>query len=109
MLELTIGRGGARDTLEVVAEGSGESSLEAPDNITVAPWGDLYVAEDGGGDQYIRRLTPDGRVFDIARNAQSTGEMCGVCFSPDGRALFVNLQREGLTLAITGPFVRPSA
>lgn len=104
VLRLTIGRNGAKDVLDVVAEGSGESGLEAPDNVTVSPSGDVYVAEDGGGDQYIRRITPSGRVFDVARNAGSGYEMAGLCFSPDGRAMFVNLQREGLTLAVTGPF-----
>jgi len=27
-----------------------------------------------------------------------------VCLSPDGRALFVNMQGDGMTLVITGPF-----
>jgi secreted PhoX family phosphatase len=90
--------------LENVAEGSGESGLESPDNVTVSPSGELYLAEDGGGDQYLRGISKTGRVFDVARNAGSGGELAGVCFSPDGRALFVNLQREGLTLVITGPF-----
>ena len=31
-------------------------------------------------------------------------EFCGACFSPDGTTLFVNIQRPGLTLAITGPW-----
>jgi secreted PhoX family phosphatase len=26
------------------------------------------------------------------------------CFSPDGTTLFVNMQRRGLTVAITGPW-----
>ena len=30
--------------------------------------------------------------------------MAGVCFSPDGSTLFVNIQVDGLTVAITGPF-----
>jgi secreted PhoX family phosphatase len=104
VLELRIGRSGASDTLENVAEGNGESGLEAPDNVTVAPTGELYLCEDGGGDQYLRGISKRGKVFDLARNAGSGGELAGACFSPDGRALFVNLQREGLTLAILGPF-----
>lgn len=103
ILRLAIGRS-KPDTLEVLAEGSGEEELEGPDNITAAPWGDLYVAEDAGGDQYVRGLTPGGQVFDVMRNAKSSGEMAGVCFAPDGSALFVNLQREGITLAVSGPF-----
>jgi uncharacterized protein len=76
-----------------------------PDNITVAPWGGLFMAEDGGsGSNYIRGLDASGAVFDFARNAASASEFAGVCFAPDGRAMFVNIQRDGLTLAITGPF-----
>ena len=51
-------------------------------------------------------MTRDGAVFDLARNAASRSELCGVCFSPDGRAMFVNVQEDGLTLVITGPFGR---
>ena len=32
-----------------------------------------------------------------------TGELAGVCFDPTGDTLFVNLQHDGLTLAIRGP------
>ena len=50
-------------------------------------------------------LDPEsGEVFDFARNARSDGELAGVCFSPDGRAMFLNLQIDGVTLAIDGPF-----
>jgi hypothetical protein len=68
------------------------------------------MAEDGfSSSQYLRGLTPDGRIYDVARNASSATEFAGVCFSPDGATLFVNLQVDGLTLAITGPFERLSA
>jgi uncharacterized protein len=100
---------GQPDTLELVTQSTDRAVLDCPDNITVAPFGDVVMAEDGGGDQFIRGLTSDGQLYDIARNAASSGEICGVCFSPDGRALFANLQREGVTLAITGPFAELSA
>jgi len=74
------------------------------DNITVAPWGDLILCEDGGGKQYLDVITPDGRIFKLAKNAKSTGEFAGATFSPDGSTLFVNMQHDGLTLAITGPW-----
>jgi len=101
---------GARPTLEVIAESSDSDALEMPDNISVAPWGDVYMAEDGAdGSQYLRGVTPNGRVFDVARNSRSAGELAGVCFSPDHRALFANLQGDGITVAITGPFGSLSA
>ncbi|MCZ7677571.1 MAG: PhoX family protein [Sandaracinaceae bacterium] len=46
------------------------------------------------------------RSSSSARNAASDGEITGVCFSPDGRAMFLNLQEDGLTLVVEGPFDR---
>ncbi|WP_437279010.1 alkaline phosphatase PhoX [Sorangium sp. So ce375] len=91
-------------TLEVVAQSTDTQELEAPDNITIAPWGELFMAEDGYRGNFLRGVTLDGQIFDFARNARSMSELAGVCFSPDGRALFVNMQEDGLTLAVTGPF-----
>ena len=76
-----------------------------PDNICLAKNGDVYMAEDGlDGAQYVRGITPDGRVFDVARLAKGSGELAGVCFSPGGEHLFVNVYEEGVSLAVTGPF-----
>jgi hypothetical protein len=57
------------------------------------------LCEDGDGVQYVRGLTRDGQVFDIARNtlrladgSTSDSEFAGACFSPNGRMLFVNIQ-----------------
>ena len=52
------------------------------DNITVAPWGDLILCEDGGGKQYLDVITPNGKIFKLAKNAKSTGEFAGATFSP---------------------------
>jgi secreted PhoX family phosphatase len=90
-------------TLSVLGESPDPEVLNGPDNLAVAPWGDVVVAEDGSHVyRYLRGITPDGRVYDIGRSLR--GELAGVCFSPDGRALFVNIQDLGLTLAVTGPF-----
>lgn len=92
--------------------------LSSPDNLTVAPWGDLVLAEDnydgklGAEHQHIRAMNSRGEIYDIARNRNNQvgdgspgAEFTGVCFSPDGRVLFANLQRpEQLTVAITGPW-----
>jgi hypothetical protein len=99
---LDLGKSGTKDTLRLLVESPGESTLDMPDNITVAPWGDIILAEDGAGDQFIRGLTKTGRLYDIARNAKSVGEFAGVCFSPDGSTLFANMQMDGLTVAIFG-------
>jgi secreted PhoX family phosphatase len=78
--------------------------VDMPDNIGVAPWGDLVLCEDGGGDQFLVGVTPEGRLYKLARNAQNSSEFAGACFSPDGTTMFVNIQHTGLTLAITGPW-----
>lgn len=91
------------DQLELFAESPGASVLDMPDNICMAPWGDLLVAEDGSGEQFVRGITRDGRAYDLARNAASGGEFAGICTSPAGDVIFVNMQLEGYTLAITGP------
>jgi secreted PhoX family phosphatase len=92
-------------TLELVLQNEEEARLAQPDNIVVAPWGDVFMCEDAyNGRQHLRVLTRQGEVYDMGHNALSSLELAGVCFSPDGRALFVNLQHDGIMLAITGPF-----
>lgn len=103
VFKLTLGTGGEPDALELFAESPGSRVLDMPDNICVAPWGDLLVAEDGSGEQLVRGITPEGKVYDLARNAKSSGEFAGICCSPGGDVLFVNMQMDGLTLAIRGP------
>ena len=39
-----------------------------------------------------------------ARNLNGNGEFAGACFSPDGSTFFVNMQVDGWTLAINGPW-----
>jgi len=94
------------DRLTLVAQAESEDSFANPDNITVSPWGDVFLAEDGAPPNGVRVLKPDGSLHHFARNALNGGksEIAGICFSPDGKWLFLNLQWEGLTLAITGPF-----
>jgi hypothetical protein len=92
------------DQLSLLAESEGSEDFTHPDNITVAPWGDVIVAEDTTGHAHLRGVRPNGESYRIARNIASSGEIAGVCFSPDGAVLFCNLQQDGLTLAISGPF-----
>lgn len=93
------------DQLTLLAVGTETSELDMPDNLTVAPDGTLFLAEDNArGHNHIRTLSPDGTLRTLARNVRGTGEFAGLCFSPDGTVLFANLQLDGLTLAISGPF-----
>lgn len=90
--------------LVLLAQAESRAEIDMPDNLAISPAGTVYFCEDGQDRNYIRGVSPDGSVFDFARNALSRSELAGVCFSPDGRAMFVSLQTDGLTLAITGPF-----
>jgi len=108
----------AAEKLRLVFESPGKELLDGPDNITVSPRGGIVVCEDGNRvPQKLHALSPDGRLRELAWNnveldGQKNGiqgdfrgqEWAGATFSPDGRWLFVNLQRPGITLAITGPW-----
>jgi uncharacterized protein len=98
-------RGGGR--LRLIYESPSVDVLDAPDNITVSPRGGVLLCEDGGGDQYLRGITPQGELFDFCLNIQGEqNEFAGATYSPDGDVLFVNIQNPGATYAITGPWRR---
>ncbi|MEM8875428.1 MAG: alkaline phosphatase PhoX [Planctomycetota bacterium] len=91
------------ETLELFVEPNDGEVVDNADNLTVAPWGDLIVCEDGPGEQFLRGVTPEGKFYTLARNrAPGNSEFAGVCFGPDGKTLFVNIQKNGLTLAVRG-------
>jgi uncharacterized protein len=98
--------------LTLIFESPSADVLDYPDNITVSPRGGIVLCEDGGGEQFIRGLTPDGRIFDFAQNILNRTEFAGACFSPDGRTLFLNIMgsttdagtSKGVTVAIRGPW-----
>ncbi|WP_414564623.1 MULTISPECIES: alkaline phosphatase PhoX [unclassified Anabaena] len=97
----------AKEELTLVVEASPSGNfLDEPDNITVAPWGDLFLCEDGGGVQYVVGVNQDGEVYQFAFNNLTNSEFAGACFSADGRTLFFNIQSPGITLAIFGPWNR---
>ena len=90
--------------LELFIESKSSDLLENADNLTVTPCGDLIVCEDGSTEQFLIGITPEGRLYGFARNAKNIFEFAGSTFSPDGNTLFVNIQKPGITLAITGPW-----
>ena len=104
-------------TLECVFQSPNATVLELPDNITHSHRGTLVICEDGPADNYVRGLTKDGELFDIAlnrlrRNAPPNAtrfgeEFAGATFSPDGGTLFVNIQAsQAISFAIWGPWGR---
>lgn len=112
------GQAGEADSpgrLQLFVETADEKIMQMPDNIAISPWGHIVACEDKvGGTNYLRGMTPDGKVYTLGRNAETLAgsqikgqsELAGVCFSPDGSTLFVNIYTPGVTLAITGPWKR---
>ncbi|PKH37537.1 hypothetical protein SAMN05192575_101528 [Nocardioides alpinus] len=91
-------------TLRCVFQSSGRMQLDLPDNITTSPRGTLVVCEDNSDSNYIRGLSRDGHLWNIALNP-TDDEFAGSTFGPGGRTLFVNIQAgRGRTFAIWGPW-----
>jgi len=99
------GETAAGGTIELFVESNEESAIDGPDNLVFAPKGDLMICEDGFGGQFLIGVTPKGELYQFARNAINNQEFCGVCFSPDGKTMFVNIQDPGITFAVWGPWV----
>jgi secreted PhoX family phosphatase len=104
-------------TLRLIFESPGSAVLNMPDNVCLSPRGAIVLCENGATEPRIHGLTRDGRIFTFARNHVRLngernrlagdfriGEFAGATFSPDGTWLFVNIQRPGITFAITGPW-----
>ncbi|WKX70222.1 alkaline phosphatase PhoX [Streptomyces sp. XD-27] len=89
----------------------GPAPLTGVDNVTGSSSGDLFVAEDGGNME-ICIITPDDIVAPFLRiTGQSSSEITGPAFSPDGTRLYFSSQRGtsgsssgGITYEVTGPF-----
>ena len=99
--------------LTLLFESPSREILDMPDNICLRPKSNLlFICEDsdykglgGTTDNFVRILTPNGKIADFAKNITpnfSAGEFAGSTFSKDGKILFVNIQTAGVTLAIWG-------
>ena len=102
------------DRLDLYATGN-YADLCMPDNLAFDAAGNLFACEDKPVEERPQEIP--NRIIFIDRNtgtmapfAQVTNpidELTGPEFSPDGRAMFVNLQRSllgGVTVVIQGPF-----
>lgn len=97
-----------------------EQALNAVDNLTVSPGGDVYVCEDGGNME-VCVITPEGEVAPVVRFTgpdHEASEVCGVVFDPSGTRMYCSSQRAfpfrtgtpaalGAVYEITGPFRLP--
>jgi len=118
-----------RERLTLLFESPSKDILDMPDNMTVSPRGGIVLCEDDDENtpMRLRGLTRSGQIFSFAANhcdfsqdeaqrqLRDAGksaekrdhrmeEWCGATFSRDGRWLFANLQKPGITVAITGPW-----
>ena len=97
-------------TLTLLFESPSRTVLELPDNLCISPRKCSLLCEDGPTENFLRGITPDGGIFDFARNAiagRQQEEFAGSTFTPDGKVLFVNIQASsGVTFAIWGPWKR---
>ena len=105
----------SKDTgnLTLVFESPDRRLLDMPDNICLYPKNDLlfmcedsdYGIEGATPENFVRILTPQGKLADFAKNITpgfERSEFAGAAFSKDGKTLFVNVQSAGVTLAIWG-------
>jgi hypothetical protein len=107
-----------REVLTLVYESPGPDVLDFPDNVTVrGNRTTLVLCEDNVNDNYLRGLTPDGRLSNIALNRlvsslppnapRFNDEFAGATFDPSGHTLYVNIQASrGMTFAIWGPWAK---
>jgi len=117
-------------TIEVLYDGENTpgAALNAVDNVTVSPSGDVYVCEDGGNME-ICLISPDRVVSPFVRlvgDEHQNSEMTGVVFDPSGTRMYFSSQRSypvaplpegapseasvlahGATYEVTGPFRLP--
>ncbi len=100
------------EILQLLYQSPGASTLDFPDNVTTSNRGTVILCEDSLGDNYIRGLTRDGQLFNIALNRMRSNatnaprfgdEFAGPTFSRNGKTLFVNIQAtNGISFAIWG-------
>ncbi|MAA74486.1 MAG: hypothetical protein CMN28_07255 [Salinisphaeraceae bacterium] len=62
------------------------------DNVTISPWGDILVAEDGAM-QRIMVVIPNVGARVLSMTGHEGSEITGPAFSPDGSRLYFSSQR----------------
>ena len=94
----------SNDYITLFYESSSKDEFWMGDNITISPWGDLIVCEDNDSNACkLIGFTPKGKLYVLGKvSSKRSTEISGVCFSPDGTKMGLNLQHEGKTIIISG-------
>ncbi len=92
------------NSLQLFIESLDKTILHLCDNLTVSPDGIVFVCEDNPELNRIHFVDASGNLKPFAINRSSSSELAGAVFSPSGKTLFVNIQKNGDTVAITGPW-----
>ncbi len=95
-----------KEQLELFAESPDKTVLHMCDNLTITPWGEALVCEDNSEVNRLHLIDKEGNIRLFGINRSSESELTGAVFSPSGKTLFVNVQNNGETVAITGPWDR---
>ena len=64
-----------QQSLELIFESHNSDAMRACDNITIAPWGDVIVCEDGRGRDRIMGIKKNGETYVIAENILNRSEL----------------------------------
>jgi uncharacterized protein len=112
-----------RERIRVAYDGlaSPSAPLLRVDQMTGAPWGEVFVCEDIATDEIdMGVISPDrtvARFLSVTGAAHRGSELTGVTFDPSGSRMYVASQRAfpkselepgpGAIYEITGPFGRP--
>ena len=92
------------EQLHLMFESPNRNVLDFPDNVTTSPRGTLVLCEDHDDFNFLRGLTPRGKLITFAQNiweGRTGDEFAGSTFS--GSTLFVNIQASsGISFAIWG-------
>ena len=113
----------ATGTLTIVFESPAHQVFSGPDNLAVSPRGNLVICEDHVTDvdraHHLLAMLESGDYFyfcqiNPAISGQYLGhdlapkmlqsEWAGISFSADGKWMFANIYKPGLSVAITGPW-----
>lgn len=94
----------SKSKISLFYESDNTNNLWEGDNINITPWGDLIICEDNDSNACkLIGCTPNGTLYPLGRVAgNSSSEIAGICFSPDGKNMYLNIQDEGKTIAISG-------